>query len=147
VLLKLYATLDEIQWPENLRTSTFCDVVGAIDCSAHPRRRVHPNQADWYRRDKGFNCGAQVVCGLDGLVYSVDLFKGAYYSSSENFVRLFAYEGRNHDSRIFTLTGMKFFLQRNDLKVLGDGGYPRATVVTPRAAKERHSWNCAKILL
>lgn len=31
----------------------FGGTVGSIDGTAHLRTRVHPRQAEWYRRDKG----------------------------------------------------------------------------------------------
>jgi hypothetical protein len=44
---KLAACLQNISWPENVKLSSFGNVAGAVDCSAHPRVRVHPKQADW----------------------------------------------------------------------------------------------------
>jgi hypothetical protein len=48
------ATRKHINWPDNPLFG-FEDTIGSIDCTAHPRTRVHPRQADFYRRDKGIN--------------------------------------------------------------------------------------------
>ena len=38
----------EIAWSPDLQ-ATWEGVSGAVDCTAHPRTRVHPRQADYYR--------------------------------------------------------------------------------------------------
>ena len=62
ILPILCACLNEIAWPTSLLPHPFEGVVGAIDCTAHFRNRVHPRQADYYRGDKhAFFLLAQVV--------------------------------------------------------------------------------------
>lgn len=69
--------LHEIAWPPNLLPHPFEGVVGAIDCTSHFRNRVHPRQADYYRGDKhAFFLSAQVVCGLNGIIYDVKIVLG-----------------------------------------------------------------------
>lgn len=46
------ATRQHVGWPSN-PVAGLDDTLGSLDCTAHPRTRVHPRQADWYRRDKG----------------------------------------------------------------------------------------------
>jgi hypothetical protein len=52
------ATRDSVKWPvtKNPATGAFEGTLGSVDCTAHLRTRVHPKQADWYRRDKGKFC-------------------------------------------------------------------------------------------
>jgi hypothetical protein len=50
----MVATRASISWPTRLRNFERDGAVGSIDCTAHLRTRVHPRQAEWYRRDKGF---------------------------------------------------------------------------------------------
>jgi hypothetical protein len=48
----IVATCGSITWPREDMPS-WLGVVGCIDCTVHLRTRVHPRQAEWYRRDKG----------------------------------------------------------------------------------------------
>lgn len=50
----IVATRGFVSWPtQYAQLRNWNGAIGAIDCTAHPRNRVHPRQADWYRRDKG----------------------------------------------------------------------------------------------
>lgn len=64
ILPKLYISLRKLApifTPANLQPHRFEQAMGVIDCTSHFRLRVHPRQADWYRRDKhGFFITAQV---------------------------------------------------------------------------------------
>ena len=52
----------EIAWPKtDGMVIGWEGAVGAVDGTNHPRTRVHPHQADWYRRDKGF-CMMDKLC-------------------------------------------------------------------------------------
>jgi hypothetical protein len=59
----LVAMQNNICWPRNLRPpgGAFENTMGSIDCTAHLRTRVHPRQAEWYRRDKGIKIAVFVV--------------------------------------------------------------------------------------
>jgi hypothetical protein len=48
------ASRGAISWP-NLVMQGWEGTVGSLDCTAHLRTRVHPRQAEFYRRDKGRN--------------------------------------------------------------------------------------------
>jgi len=50
---------------DELSAHPFEGIMGAIDCTAHPRTRVHPRQADYYR-DRGFCLTAQIIVPLTG---------------------------------------------------------------------------------
>jgi hypothetical protein len=78
ILPILRETLDEISFEDIDLTldHDFERVSGAIDGAAHPRNRVHPNQAEWYRKDKGFCTAALVTCSLNGVIIHVALYKG-----------------------------------------------------------------------
>ena len=54
----------------------WADVYGALDGAAYSRNRVHPKQADWYRRDKGFCISALLVVDNHGVIIRVTFFKG-----------------------------------------------------------------------
>jgi len=58
-----------IAWPKRLH-SGWEGVSGAVDCTSHPRTRVHPFQADFYRRDKEFNILSQITVGLQRIYVS-----------------------------------------------------------------------------
>jgi hypothetical protein len=55
----IVATRGSISWPRG-NLPSWMGAIGCIDCTAHLRTRVHPRQAEWYRRDKGvekhFHC-------------------------------------------------------------------------------------------
>ncbi|KAL6074212.1 DDE Tnp4 domain-containing protein [Balamuthia mandrillaris] len=123
----LYATLDEIQRPSRWPTYSFFTVkiAGAIDCTAHFRNRVHPKQANYYRRDKrGFLLTAQVVTSLEGVLLDVHFALG-----------------HNNDQGTYALTGMRAFLQGNGLKLLADGGYKDVVSLVCPDDKKGRSWN------
>jgi hypothetical protein len=114
LLPKIYVSLQgEIRWPDQLYLG-WEGVSGAVDCTHHPRTRVHPFQADYYRRDKGFMLLSQVVCGLEGRLYQVDLLTG-----------------HNNDSGAFNITGLKSFLIQNQIRLLADSGYSHHLLETP----------------
>lgn len=124
ILPKIYVTLREIEWPSRWMQHPFEGVVGAIDCTAHFRWRVHPKQADYYRGDKhAFFLSAQVVCLLNGEIVNVVLGLG-----------------HNNDAGMFKLTGLKEMVISQDLKLLADRGYPSIYTVRPDDAKGQ-AWN------
>lgn len=101
----------------------FEDVVGAIDCTAHRRCRVHPHQHDYYRGDKKcFFITAQVVCGLDGQLFHIAFFPG-----------------RVNDQAAFLQTWRER-LAIADIKLLADGGYSDDHLITPQNAHGQQ-WN------
>jgi len=116
ILPKLRVTLQEsIRWPKQISTHPFEGVMCAIDCAHHPRTRVHPRQADWYRRDKGFGILAQVVVPLEGNdIYDVQLL-----------------QGHNNDQGALHITQMDNFISEHQIKMIGDLGYWHARIVTP----------------
>jgi len=106
IMPKLYLALNEISWPVTFQPS-WEGVVGAIDCSAHYRYRVHPRQADFYRGDKhAFFITAQVICSLQGCIWNVCLGLG-----------------HNNDA------GM--------LNIIGDRGYHYLRIIIPDDKKDK----------
>lgn len=91
VLPKLYLVIQnetKIDWSPSPLIG-LDGAIGAVDCSTHYRHRVHPGQANYYRFDKhGFFLTAQLVCGLDGRMFSLDIGLG-----------------HNNDSGMLILTG------------------------------------------
>jgi len=122
-LVLLYCNLREIQWQEKWIPSPFEGVVGVVDCGAHFRFRVHPKQANYYRRDKnGFFLTAQVVCSPQGVIYNVTLGLG-----------------HNNDQGMFNF-GLQEFIETRLLKLLADRGYHHVLLVTPDDKKSTE-WN------
>jgi hypothetical protein len=118
------ATQRTISWPQEFPKADFEGVSGAIDCASHFRFRVHPGQADYYRGDKHRHfLTAQVVTGLDGQIYNMQLGLG-----------------HNNDQGMLGLTGMKEFLFNNDIKLLADGGYSNLRLVVPDENRSSQ-WN------
>jgi hypothetical protein len=123
VISKLYYVLRKrptrIQLPEDWDAKAYdfdgTTVHGAIDCTSHFRRRVHPGQALYYRGDKkGFFLTAQVLCSVEGdRIYSVHLGLG-----------------HNNDRGMFKRT-MQNIVEANDLRFLADLGYGHAYLVRP----------------
>jgi hypothetical protein len=110
------------QWP----MYSFEKVVGAIDCSSHFRNRVHPNNHDYYRGDKGAHfLSAQMVCGLTGQIYDVAIFIG-----------------RVNDQMAFSLTWQDL-LDREGIFLLADGGYSDIRLITPSKMEDK-LWNNAQ---
>jgi hypothetical protein len=79
------------------------EVYGAVDCTNHPRTRVHPYRSYYYRRDKGFMILGQLVTGLNGEIYQVDLLCG-----------------HNNDPGAFEISSLKKFLVTHQIKLLSD---------------------------
>lgn len=124
VIPLLYETLDELHLPAIWHQHPFEHVSGAIDCTSHFRNRVHPKQADYYRRDKhGFFLAAQVICSLDGVIYDVQFVLG-----------------HNNDQGAFHLTKTQQLLRQHDVHLLADGGYTDVMLVTPDDDRSQ-SWN------
>lgn len=132
------ATNGAIAWP-GTKFLGWQSTIGSLDCTAHPRTRVHPRQADWYRRDKGFNMLAQVVVGHDSRIYQVDLMTG-----------------HNNDRGAFDISGLKAFLVSNNEKLLADSGmcqyncvptlsgYSHHLLVTPEKSQNQQWQNTQK---
>jgi hypothetical protein len=129
ILPKLYVCVQgEIAWPKALPFG-WEGVSGAIDGTAHPRSRVHPRQADWYRADKGFNMMAQVIVGLDGKIYETTLLMG-----------------HNNDAGAFNLTGVREFIEQHQIRLLADLGYSHYLLVTPEKYMPQNWKNKQKAL-
>lgn len=117
----LVESLNYITFPtrDRLIFHPFNNTSMVIDCTALARVRVHPKQADYYRKDKGFSLLLQLICGLDGTIFSIEFLKG-----------------HNNDKGAFNKTGVGGFLERNDLYMLADAGYPgHHRVITPNKNK------------
>jgi hypothetical protein len=112
-----------IEWPSNPSIG-FEGTIGSIDCTPHPRNRVHPGQAMWYRGDKGYHfITAQVVCGPQKQIYAVHLG-----------------QGHNNDQGFFSITQMGAKLLGEHRKLLADGGYSHLSLVSPNNNKSAF-WN------
>jgi len=123
VLPILRAYLDEISWDDLDTLDEFEEVGGSIDGAAHPRNRVHPNQAEWYRRDKGFCISSLVTCSNTGVIVHVALFKG-----------------HNNDQGMFNRAEISDHLVNEDLKLLADRGFSNPRLVVPVESKGKQ-WN------
>jgi hypothetical protein len=129
LLPKLYVVLQgQIKWPQELQIG-WEGVSGAIDCTNHPRTRVHPWQANFFRRDKGFMILGQVVCGLEGQIYQVDLLSG-----------------HNNDAGALIITNMKEFLVTHQIKLLADSSYHHHLLETPNNNMSNERNNTQKSL-
>lgn len=113
-----FITLPKI-WDEH----PLARVVGAIDCTPHFRCRVHPYHHNYYRGDKkGFFLSAQLVSGLDGQIFDVEIFPG-----------------RVNDQMAFTITWQDL-LSRERIRLLADGGYWDINLVTPNTCHSEKRW-------
>jgi len=125
----ILATMESIRWPLNFETN-LDRLVGAIDCSSHPRSRVHPEQYYWYRADKGYHfMTSQLVVSLDGQILDVALGKG-----------------HNNDQGMYKLTKMNEFLTLQDYQLVADGGYSASALITPDEEMGK-AWNYNQKLL
>lgn len=81
---------------------------GAIDCSDHPRKRVHPGQSMWYRGDKRQHMlTSQVACDHLGHIMRVTVAKG-----------------HNNDQAVFYASRMKDWIEEENVgPLLADKGY------------------------
>jgi len=110
----LFAKLNYIGWPGEFEPSLM-GIHAVIDCTSHPRLRVHPGSADYYSGDKRRNMEvSQIVCGLQGAIYDVVVGKG-----------------HNNDQAMFNISGMKLFTELNELDLLADRGYHHHRILTP----------------
>ncbi|KAL6073876.1 DDE Tnp4 domain-containing protein [Balamuthia mandrillaris] len=120
----LYANLDYIHWPMVWRPHPFENVVGALDGTPHFCHRVHPRQGDLYRGDKHAHfVGAQITCSLFGDLYNVALMLG-----------------HNNDQANFVISGLRAFVEDNQIYLLADGGYRHHRLITPSKYMPL-SWN------
>eukprot|EP01117_Protostelium_nocturnum_P000314 TRINITY_DN1037_c0_g1_i3.p1 TRINITY_DN1037_c0_g1~~TRINITY_DN1037_c0_g1_i3.p1 ORF type:complete len:242 (-),score=4.79 TRINITY_DN1037_c0_g1_i3:11-736(-) len=121
----LYIYCRFINWPERPITESWCNAIGAIDCTSHFRCRVHPGQALYYRGDKhGHFITAQVICSLRGEIWSICLGLG-----------------HNNDQGFLKLSKKDKHLILHDMILLGDGGYRGNTnIITPDDDKDLR-WN------
>ena len=107
---RLYVRLlDVIRFPDEPPPAHFYDANAAIDCTSHLRYRVHPWSAEWYRGDVGEHfVTAQLVCGLDGQMFDVQLG-----------------QGHNNDNAkgMYTSTDTETRLADAGIVVLADDGY------------------------
>lgn len=110
----LFVKLNYIGWPAQYNINSL-GVHAVIDCSAHPRLRVHPGSADYYRGDKRRNMEvSQVVCGLQGEIYDIVIGKG-----------------HNNDQAMFNISGLRMHIELNDFILLADRGYSHHLIITP----------------
>ncbi|MDO8997886.1 MAG: transposase family protein, partial [Sediminibacterium sp.] len=110
----LFVKLNYIGWPAQYDINSL-GVHAVIDCSAHPRLRVHPGSADYYRGDKRRNMEvSQVVCGLQGEIYDIVIGKG-----------------HNNDQAMFNISGLRMHIELNDFILLADRGYSHHLIITP----------------
>lgn len=114
VLPILYKYIPSTKWPTSFEFG-FNGTVGAIDCTSHFRNRIHPGQALLYRGDKHAHfITAQVVCSLEGNIWSVHLCYG-----------------HNNDKGVFNLTNVKSRISHLNVELLADRGYNYSHLVTP----------------
>lgn len=126
VIPKLYTCLrarkSRIHLPKTWKAYKFGGVLihGAIDCTSHFRRRVHPGQACYYRGDKkGFFLTAQVLCSLKGnRIYAVHLGLG-----------------HNNDQGMFKRT-LKEYVEKKDIRLLSDLGFNHSYLIRPEKCEE-----------
>jgi len=96
---------------------------GSIDCSSHPRARVHPGEDSFYRTDKRMHfLSSQVVCNPTGQI-----------------MRLTIARGHNNDQGLFNMSEMAAWIeQKNVGPLLADLGYTSSDqVITPFGNEER----------
>lgn len=122
---KIYVELHEIEWPLTWQRHPFEELVGLIDCGSHFCYRVHPQQADLYQADKhGFFLTAQVVCGVNGIIYNIQLALG-----------------HNNDKGVFILTKMSDFLEEHQIRFGADRGYKSHHRVVKPSDSQSKEWN------
>lgn len=98
-------------------------VVGSIDCTSHPRDRVHPGQDTYYRGDKMMHfVTSQIICDHLGYI-----------------MRFTVAKGHNSDRRVYNLTKMDQFLEEKGWQLLADLGYSGSCLVTPERRKSANT--------
>lgn len=113
-----------IQWPSIVEEDEFENVVGAIDCTPHFRKRVHPMSGDYYRGDyKRFLVLSQLTVSLKGRMMDLVIARG-----------------HNNDMAVYRLSGIDAFLAENNMFLLADGGYSDIKLVTPDRERDQE-WN------
>lgn len=117
------ANLNNIKWPKHWMKAVFEGVSGAIDCTPHYRYRVHPGQAEYYRRDHhSFSLTVQLICGLDGTIFSISIAKG-----------------HNNDQGVANAT---YVAERMfPFRLLADRGYSGCVFVKPDEVNKPCTWN------
>lgn len=131
VIPKLYIALrDVIFMPsqeEIAKLPKILTATGAIDCTSHIRNRVHPWSTEYYRGDKHEHfITAQLVCGLDGTMWDVQLAPG-----------------HNNDQGMLNHTEMARIILDHETHLLADMGYTSEAVIRPDdvsgALRSRHA--------
>ena len=99
-------------------------IEGQIDCTDHPRYRVHPGSLDLFRFDKQeYFLLAQVTINNVGNIANVKVVKG-----------------HNNDKGCFNRSNLKTYLRANDIYLLADNGYSDIQLVCP-SSQQTESWN------
>ena len=113
------AKLSTMEWPRGPIWSNvpfgFVGTQFLIDCTSHPRRRIHPGQHLYYRGDKGFHfLTAQVIVDVYGKPLHVAIGRG-----------------HNNDQGMFKLSGKKRQIQMDNVLGLSDRGYSNVHLIRP----------------
>jgi hypothetical protein len=123
-MIRLRATLDFIG-DENTGinfTAGRFNTEGSIDCSTHPRDRVHPGEDQYYRSDKGIHfLTSQAV--IDHLGY---------------YFRMTVASGHNNDQGLTHITQLAAFMERFKIqRLLADLGYSGDLFVRPISMEQQ----------
>jgi hypothetical protein len=113
----LYCNLrGNISWPNEFVPHLFWHVCGAIDCTPHFRKRVHPGSLEYYRGDyKDYFLSAQLIVSLQGLIWNVHLGLGG-----------------NNDMGMLKHSKVDTLLENWKIYLLADRGYVGSNLITPR---------------
>ena len=115
-----------VEWPRKWKSIPvgFMGAQFLIDCTSHPRKRVHPGQHLFYRGDKGFHfVTAQVIVDIFGRPLSVVIGLG-----------------HNNDKGVYKLSGKKEEVEMLNISGLSDRGYKHTHLIRPDDEK------CASML-
>lgn len=106
-----------IHMPQNWKKSPlgFCGAQFLIDCTDHPRHRVHPGQHLYYRGDKGYHfLTSQIITCPRGLPFDVVIGLG-----------------HNNDKGMYKLSGTKELFEHMNIMGLADRGYQNVQLIRP----------------
>jgi hypothetical protein len=119
----LCCSLHAIRFPADPLAAAFEDARCAVDCSTHPRNRIHPGQHLIFRGDKRFHfLASQLIVGLTGKIFRLDIALG-----------------HHNDPGVALYSGFKQFLINNGWACLADGTYGDPFII-PNADGQSAFW-------
>ncbi len=116
LLPRMAAVLPKPQWPNREDGKTF-QLIGIVDGTMHPRRKIHPGWLLYNRTDKGTGMLVQLVTDLHGnCIYDWTIARG-----------------HNHDQALWLMSKKLKILKSEDFHLLADSGYSGPNIISPKS--------------